>query len=603
MCTQRDNLNIPRLMAELDNAASARSVRAAPTTVTDAEHNTCHNRSSSSSSSCSSRKSSGRSRRSRFNDLAQLVAGASCSFEQRRKLSSAPIIADSMALASISSGRYSGTAAATESSDTFSAAPFSATTAAGEGDYDDGLERDCGLFHHLHRPYFTSLGRSPPPPFAPQQQHPFPSSCMPSSGASRCALALAPAPTSGFQPHPMLGRAEAACEGEGEGSEMELEEEERDENAASEHQHQRQHQHLNPPVKKQRNQKQKHQPRKIRKIAAQISRTARKAARCADIDQLIAAGEIPALSTSQPAVAAFLKAVCRRVFPKWVVWGSSGNQRAFMRALDAFVRLGRGETVAVTQLTRGIRLVEVPWLRHASSSDTVANPGRVDIVSYAVPSVVPSSTMSAAAATAPFYSTSTSCASACASASAIQPLPSADAMKGARQGGRERKRKRQCVEEESKESSNASLRAGASKKNKKCGISLATAALKQREQQQVEATTDERHSPQLFTKARKFKLAADSPMEALGTSQLFARFVHWVFADFVVPLLSSCFYVTEGEGQGFQCLYYRKPLWARIVRLGQRQMSDNFVPVSMILRSKDLTALGSGLYFENNTLS
>jgi hypothetical protein len=57
-------------------------------------------------------------------------------------------------------------------------------------------------------------------------------------------------------------------------------------------------------------------------------------------------------------------------------------------------------------------------------------------------------------------------------------------------------------------------------------------------------------------------------------------FLHWIFADFIIPLLRSCFYVTEGQGTGLQTLYYRRPTWRTLMQIGRQQMQRNFVEVT-----------------------
>jgi len=66
---------------------------------------------------------------------------------------------------------------------------------------------------------------------------------------------------------------------------------------------------------------------------------------------------------------------------------------------------------------------------------------------------------------------------------------------------------------------------------------------------------------------------------AYGTSQIFYRFMFWLYSDFINPLLSSCFYATEAEGSGSKVLFYRKPVWSAIVQRGQRQLQQNFIQV------------------------
>ena len=57
-------------------------------------------------------------------------------------------------------------------------------------------------------------------------------------------------------------------------------------------------------------------------------------------------------------------------------------------------------------------------------------------------------------------------------------------------------------------------------------------------------------------------------------------FLHWLFASFINPMISTMFYVTEGEGLGGQVLYYLKSIWDCIVlHVGMKQMESNFVKV------------------------
>ena len=55
--------------------------------------------------------------------------------------------------------------------------------------------------------------------------------------------------------------------------------------------------------------------------------------------------------------------------------------------------------------------------------------------------------------------------------------------------------------------------------------------------------------------------------------------MYWIFNDFVNPLLSVCFYVTEGEGIGSELLYYRKPTWALLMKKGEEQLKNTFTLV------------------------
>jgi len=61
--------------------------------------------------------------------------------------------------------------------------------------------------------------------------------------------------------------------------------------------------------------------------------------------------------------------------------------------------------------------------------------------------------------------------------------------------------------------------------------------------------------------------------------KLFIKFMHWIFSDFINPLVSCSFYVTEVEGRANEVLFFRKPIWSFIVRHGIVQMKNHFMPV------------------------
>jgi hypothetical protein len=72
-----------------------------------------------------------------------------------------------------------------------------------------------------------------------------------------------------------------------------------------------------------------------------------------------------------------------------------------------------------------------------------------------------------------------------------------------------------------------------------------------------------------------------SRAKSLATMQIFYCFMEWVYCEFINPLIAANFYATEVEGRGAEVLYYRKPVWARIVQRGKEQLCNNFVPVSL----------------------
>jgi len=53
---------------------------------------------------------------------------------------------------------------------------------------------------------------------------------------------------------------------------------------------------------------------------------------------------------------------------------------------------------------------------------------------------------------------------------------------------------------------------------------------------------------------------------------LLVRILRWLFSQFVIPLLSSNFHVTESEFSGRQVLYYRKPAWSIFRSLSMRKL-------------------------------
>jgi Telomerase ribonucleoprotein complex - RNA binding domain len=62
-------------------------------------------------------------------------------------------------------------------------------------------------------------------------------------------------------------------------------------------------------------------------------------------------------------------------------------------------------------------------------------------------------------------------------------------------------------------------------------------------------------------------------------SEIFLRFYLWLFELFVNPLISSSFYVTEAEGRGTEVHYYRKGVWNRILKKAKQQMGNHFMRI------------------------
>lgn len=46
--------------------------------------------------------------------------------------------------------------------------------------------------------------------------------------------------------------------------------------------------------------------------------------------------------------------------------------------------------------------------------------------------------------------------------------------------------------------------------------------------------------------------------------QLFRRWISWLFSSLIVPIISTCFYVTERQFEKLQVFYYPKPVWRKL---------------------------------------
>ena len=62
------------------------------------------------------------------------------------------------------------------------------------------------------------------------------------------------------------------------------------------------------------------------------------------------------LATAVDAVSEFVKSVCRRCFTISNVWGNRRNLNKFLRSVDRFVRLNKGETMCLSQLMEGMKV-------------------------------------------------------------------------------------------------------------------------------------------------------------------------------------------------------------------------------------------------------
>jgi Telomerase ribonucleoprotein complex - RNA binding domain/Reverse transcriptase (RNA-dependent DNA polymerase) len=63
-----------------------------------------------------------------------------------------------------------------------------------------------------------------------------------------------------------------------------------------------------------------------------------------------------------------------------------------------------------------------------------------------------------------------------------------------------------------------------------------------------------------------------TPSDLDSSRRMYTRFIRWMFEDFIVPLLQTCFYVTETEFSGQQVIYYRKPVWSLFRTLSLQKM-------------------------------
>ena len=63
------------------------------------------------------------------------------------------------------------------------------------------------------------------------------------------------------------------------------------------------------------------------------------------------------------------------------------------------------------------------------------------------------------------------------------------------------------------------------------------------------------------------------------STEIFLKFYLWLFENFINPLISSSFYVTEAEGRGTEVHYYRKGVWNRILKKAKQQMGDHFMKI------------------------
>jgi hypothetical protein len=228
----------------------------------------------------------------------------------------------------------------------------------------------------------------------------------------------------------------------------------------------------------------------------------------ARLDELLETSDLLSLSVPASKVAAFVKAVCREMFPQDTVWGCRRNRDLFLSAVEVFVKLGRHETLQQTQVVAGMRISDIPWLQSEAESHESPLPVGSEKSERLEPPQVDESQHT-------LCSTGTETSSPQSMEVSSPPLP-------------------------------------------------------------APAKSEEPSRP-----SKRAKRA--SKVESAAREQLLYRFVEWVFAEVVVKLIGVCFYATEVEGRGSEVLYYRKPVWARIVNKGKQQLFANFVPVGCFL--------------------
>ena len=86
-------------------------------------------------------------------------------------------------------------------------------------------------------------------------------------------------------------------------------------------------------------------------------------------------------------------------------------------------------------------------------------------------------------------------------------------------------------------------------------------------------------------KVEKQKKKNDKNVQySLKKEQCVRGLIRWIFNQFIVPLLSTCFYITETSGaHKNKTMYYRKPVWHILRRLGMQPLLGSlFTPLSKV---------------------
>jgi hypothetical protein len=68
------------------------------------------------------------------------------------------------------------------------------------------------------------------------------------------------------------------------------------------------------------------------------------------------------MSCSIDDVVEFIKSCCRHCFTMDIVWGTRRNLNQFLSIVDKYLRLGKGESLTIAQLTEGITTKSLPWV-------------------------------------------------------------------------------------------------------------------------------------------------------------------------------------------------------------------------------------------------
>jgi hypothetical protein len=94
--------------------------------------------------------------------------------------------------------------------------------------------------------------------------------------------------------------------------------------------------------------------------------------------------EIVELATPENKVAEYIKSICRNVFSTELIWGNRHNLNKFMKRIDDYVALGRNETYTADQLSQGIQMNELVFIRDYQKSVSSQNRKRDKLATAAL---------------------------------------------------------------------------------------------------------------------------------------------------------------------------------------------------------------------------